>query len=276
MNESNNSSNVLVICRVDNVDAAPKWAKSHEKLYDCVLSQYGVDVDPCQHFFAGGKWAGICDLLTKQPELLDQYEYFWLPDDDIETTPEDIYYFLNFCKSQNFELAQPALTPHSVYAYSITLANPYFQFRKTNFVELMMPFVKRNLLQRLLPILTNKHAALGVDWVWYTYVSKPGSQVAIVDAVQMGHYRPRNKHLAGIMKEKHNIDILEERQQTFKELKIKPLKPMAHQGILLDGREVEKFHLALKSIFGYYAIRNKIEQRWSWKNYLKLLCCIRR
>lgn len=275
MDEYNKSPNVLVICRVDNACGAPKWAKSHEKSYDCVLSQYGVDADPSYHFFAGGKWAGICDLLAKKPELLDRYEFFWLPDDDIQTTPEDISNFLDLCKCKNFELAQPSLTPNSIYAYPITLGNPNFQFRQTNFVELMMPFIERNLLQRLLPVLAKKHAALGVDWVWHTYASKPDSQVAIVDAVRMGHYRPRNKHLAGIMKNKYNIDILEERRKTFKELKIKPLKPIAHQGVLVNGREVKKIHLAVKTIVGYYSIKNQIKQGLSWRHYFNFLRCTR-
>ena len=50
------------------------------------------------------------------------------------------------------------------------------------------------------------------------------SQMLTGDLRWSGDKERENKHLAGIMKEKHNIDILEERQQTFKELKIKPLK----------------------------------------------------
>jgi len=262
----------LVICRVESAHKAPVWAKTHGGYYDCLLSQYGTEIDPKHHHFIGGKWAGIYDLFTGSPELLERYEYFWLPDDDIETTPEEICKFLFIAQSEGFQLAQPALTPSSVYAYRLTVSNPRFKFRKTNFVELMLPLLHRDVLEKALPFFANRHAALGIDWMWHRLTSNPDEDIAIVDCVPMGHHRPRKTHLAMRMRQNHRIDIMKEREHTMRELDIQPLVPRAHAGCLANGRAVKASRLAFETIFGYWSIRNKIKQRrWVLDNYLEFL-----
>lgn len=236
-----------------------------------MVSQYGANADTRHHICTGGKWIGICNLLQTHPELLNEYEYFWFPDDDIETSPEDISQFLKLAQNEGFKLAQPSLTPQSVYAYRLTISNPRFNFRRTNFVELMMPLIHRDLLLQLLPIMSDKHAALGVDWVWHTWVSSPMKQVAIVDSVQMGHYRPRNKHLVSQMK-KRAIDLVQERENTVKELNVKPYQQRAHEGELVQGERVKGARLKLQVVLGYFSIRHEVtQQRWGLKQYLTFI-----
>lgn len=262
---------VLIVCRAESAQQAPKWLYASVSGYRGMVSQYGVDANPAHHICLGGKWLGLCDLFRQQPKLLDEHEYFWFPDDDIQTTPEDIQRFFRLCQLRGFELAQPALTPNSFYAYRLTVGNPWFEYRLTNFVELMMPLMHKKLLIQLLPIMADKHAALGVDWLWHQLVSKPREQVAIIDSVKMGHYRPRNTHLVSRMRA-HEIDLLEERKQTFKELGIKPYQHTAHAGRLLNGIKVKGLCAKLNVVMGYFTIRKKItQQRWKYKHYRAFL-----
>lgn len=262
---------VLIVCRAENIQQAPEWLFASVPDYRGLVSQYGADADAAHHIYPGGKWIGLCNLFQQNPELLDEYEYFWFPDDDIQTKPEDIKRFFKLSQDRGFELAQPALTPNSVYAYRLTVSNPRFEYRLTNFVELMMPLVHKNLLMQLLPIMAEKHAALGVDWMWHQLVSKPKEQVAIVDSVPMGHYRPRNTHLVSRMRARE-VNLQEEREQTFNALNIQPYHQATHAGRLVNGQEVKGLCARFNTVIGYLPIRDKItQQRWSFKHYLAFL-----
>ncbi|NGO89834.1 MAG: DUF707 domain-containing protein, partial [Halomonas sp.] len=139
---------VLIVCRAESYHKAPEWLSTSASEYDVLISQYGVDADEKHHACNGGKWIGICDLFNSNPELLEKYDYFWFPDDDIQTDPSDVVDFFKTVQAHGFQLSQPSLTPQSVYAYRLTISNPRFNFRLTNFVELMMPLVHKDLLHK--------------------------------------------------------------------------------------------------------------------------------
>ncbi|WP_310621696.1 DUF707 domain-containing protein [Flexibacterium corallicola] len=191
------------------------------------------------HHFVGGKWSGIYDFFKSYPELLDKFEYFWFPDDDIETTSEDVERFLKIVFRERFQLAQPALKSDSYYAYRITLANPRFRFRRTNFVELMMPIIHRDLLLQVLPVFANRHFAQGMDFIWHQLARDPLRDVAIIDEVPMGHYRPRQTNLKGNMS-KAGVDMMAERERTFKELSIRRPILRVQSGLLKEGLVLNK------------------------------------
>lgn len=194
---------------------------------------------PFNHHFPGGKWAGIHDFFRQHPELLDRYDWFWFPDDDIETTPEDARRFLDVVRREGFALAQPSLRPDSYYAHRITLSNPRFEFRRTNFVELMIPVIRRDLLKKVLPLFKDRHAALGLDFFWHQLTERPARDVAIVDAVAMGHYRPRQTHLKGRMSSM-GVDIDAEREGTFRQFAIRRQLPVILSGVTANGRHLER------------------------------------
>ncbi len=223
------------------------------------------------HHFVGGKWIGIFDFFRIHPQVLDTYEYFWFPDDDIETSPENAERFLEIVQREKFQLAQPALTPDSYYAHHITLANPAFQFRRTNFVELMLPIMHRDLLLQVLPIFAGRHFAQGVDYMWHQLTKNPNQDVAIVDLTPMGHRRPRQVHLKGNMSKLH-IDMLEERTRTFAELKIHRQAPMVHSAKFLDGSEVSsKLRLAWELAKGMLWTNVSISQQpWRPADHLRM------
>ncbi len=223
------------------------------------------------HHFVGGKWIGIYDFFRLYPEVLDKFEYFWFPDDDIETSPENAERFLEIVQRENFQLAQPALTPDSYYAHHITLSNPAFEFRRTNFVELMLPIMHRSLLLRVLPIFAGRHFAQGLDYMWHQLTRNPNRDVAIVDATPMGHRRPRQVHLKSNMS-KLQIDMFEERDRTFAELKINRQAPMVHSAKFLSGSEIyNKLRLAWELAKGMRSINDTISrQPWGTTDYLRM------
>ncbi|ODR88358.1 DUF707 domain-containing protein [Sinorhizobium alkalisoli] len=180
------------------------------------------------HCFIGGKWSGIYDYFQQHPDVLDRFEYIWLPDDDIESTVENALEFLSVVARNGFRLAQPALELDSYFAHALTLQSPYFIYRNTSLVELMMPVFSSALLKEILPLFKDRHAALGLDLFWHQLPERSRRAVAIVDATPMGHYRPRQQFLAGKMTEMQ-ISILEESRATHRQLGIRR-QPLANIG----------------------------------------------
>jgi len=239
---------------------------------DFRCSTYGAQQEPATHHYRGGKWAGIYDFFREQPELLQAYDYFWFPDDDIETSVGIASSFLSLCVERGFELAQPALTPNSYFAYRETIQNPRFRFRRTNFVELMMPLMEREFLMRVLPLFEGKHAALGIDWIWQRAAARPYENVAIIDACPMAHTRPRNLHLATKMRDQ-NICIAEEKAETLEKYNIKMITPVVYSGQLKNGVEARhRLRLAGELLIGHLNVRKKIKNgRWTAEHTVKLL-----
>jgi hypothetical protein len=140
--------------------------------------------------YVGGKWDGIYDFFAARPELLEQFEYFWLPDDDIAAEPHAIGRMFQLVRANGFELAQPSLSADSYLSHLISLSNPWFEHRFVNLVEIMVPVVHRDFLKRVLPLFKTSKTGFGFDFVWHRFTTDPRTRVAILDAVQVTHTRP--------------------------------------------------------------------------------------
>ena len=259
----------LTLTRTGSASQVFSWLRSDKlsSVSDCRFSYYGSSPPPTDtlcavdHHFVGGKWAGIYDFFQQHPGLIDQYDYFWFPDDDIETTAEDAIRFLEIVREEGFSLAQPALRPDSYYAYHTTLANPRFRFRRTNFVELMMPIIRRDLLKAVLPLFKDRHAAMGLDLFWHQLTENPDRDVAIIDAVAMGHYRPRQTHLKGRMSAM-KVDILAERDRTMREFSVQSQPPITLSGVTKEGWRLKRgLVLWLFYLLGLIQIRKETTRR---------------
>jgi len=248
------------------------WLKDLGPTVRVEYSTYGDEPEPGNHHYRGGKWTGVYDFFRANPQFLQEFEFFWFPDDDIVTSSDTARAFLQLCQSEAFELAQPALTPESFFAYRETVVSPSFRYRKTNLVELMMPCMARHVLLQALPLFENRHAALGIDWMWQNFATDPRNKVAIADSVPMFHSRPRNTHLSQKMSAQ-SISIAEERARTFESLAIQPLTPIVYGGVSRRGRHVKNnLRVSAMLLAGYLSIHSKITNgRWQFKHTRKLV-----
>lgn len=230
---------VLMRCKPDQPAIFPGLDQGS---VTCCRSYYG-DLEassgmhhPYFHHFKGGKWSGIFDFFQHYPELIDTFEYFWFVDDDIITDIETVEAFFSIVQNEGLYLAQPALTADSYWAHRITITNPRFAFRKTNFVELMMPILHRDLLRRLLPVFQDRHAALGLDFFWQQLTPDPKENVGIIDATPMTHSRPRRQELKSNLQTMKQ-DMFEERKQTVKQFDIRRQMPKTLSGTIRNGNQ---------------------------------------
>lgn len=190
---------ILCLVRMGGKQKCADWLFDKQFLsrVTCVVSSYqpldfAVPQDQAVicHEYAGGKWQGIFDFFAKNPDCLEDYDYFFFPDDDIETTAQTVLEFFRIATENKLELAQPALKVDSYFSHIITLARSDSLLRSTNFVELMIPLMTRSVLRQALPLFENTVYGWGLDRLWSNFAENPQTGVAIVDAVPVGHYRP--------------------------------------------------------------------------------------
>ncbi|MGQ5718419.1 DUF707 domain-containing protein [Pseudochrobactrum asaccharolyticum] len=198
----NSKPKILCVIRIGNNQSCASWIFDSALLdsVTLVVSRYqsltfSVPDHPSiiHHEFKGGKWEGIFEYFKANPESLKEYDYYFFPDDDIETTAENIQKFFALCEKFNLKLAQPALRTDSYFSHDITVQRRLFTIRHTDFVELMIPFMSQKILQKSLPFFENAKYGWGLDYIWSQFADNPDSEVGIVDSTPVGHYRPLAK-----------------------------------------------------------------------------------
>ncbi|WP_330185735.1 DUF707 domain-containing protein [Nocardia sp. NBC_01503] len=187
----------LVILRAGDSSLHERWlAGPQRRTWDLVVSYFGDDPqryrggDITRLDRKGPKWPALHHVLTVDlAEVIDRYDYIWLPDDDLATDTGTINDLFEFAARYRLSLAQPALTEDSYFTHEITLVDRRFELRYTNFVEIMAPCFSREFLARCLPTFDRSQTGWGLDFHWPRFAPDT-SEVAIVDAVTVRHTRP--------------------------------------------------------------------------------------
>ena len=160
----------------------------HLLIYDGSYNKFCNDSDfiACD---AGYKMDMTYRYLHRHPEFLEKYEYFFLMDDDIVISTEDVNRLFSMMREYKLKIAQPSLVM-SYYTYKHTVFNPFYILRYTNFVEMMMPCFSRDALKAVLPTFEQKIRWCGIEMHWPVLIGSNHNDMAIVDAVSAKHTRP--------------------------------------------------------------------------------------
>jgi hypothetical protein len=190
----------LVIVRAGNSSLHPQWlAGSKDRSWDLLVNYFGDDPDKYKDQdivridSKGPKWPALKELIETHRDLVNRYDYVWLPDDDIACTAGDIDKLFTIARAEKLALCQPALTLNSYFTWGVTLKPLFTRMRYTNFVEIMVPCFERTFLLRCLPTMADNMSGFGLDFVWPKMLgAKNGnaSGTAIIDAVSVTHTRP--------------------------------------------------------------------------------------
>lgn len=188
----------LVIVRAGDASLHEGWLPPPDapRSFDLAVSYFGRNPDAYRRDDVprldgvGPKWRGLYELLASGVINWWDFDYICLPDDDLAASPEVFETLFAQMRAHDLALAQPALTPDSHISHAITLHNPRFQLRRTNFVEAMAPVFSCELLARVLPTFVANDSGWGIDWLWQQYLDRPQRDSAIIDAAQVCHTRP--------------------------------------------------------------------------------------
>jgi len=148
----------------------------------------------------GPKWQLVRTALNEGvPEWRDEYDYVWIPDDDLKWETGDVVTMVRTARAFDFALSQPSLVDENITsgAYRGVVTRPATQARclahRTNFVEIMCPLFQVQALARVFADTIDHDDVLsgwGLDSVW------PGMlrarAIGVVDTVRVVHTRPSN------------------------------------------------------------------------------------
>jgi hypothetical protein len=221
-------------------------ARLERQNFDYCLSWFGAD-DPGDlgmadgarfvHRVTGPKWPGVHATLVEYRDVIDRYDYVWLPDDDLMCVPELVSEMFDITAQLKLDLAQPALDPKSYFSYPITLRHPRFQVRWTSFVEVMAPLLSTPFLWKVLPTIAENVTGWGLDFVWPTMTSV--GKMAIIDETPVLHTRPVGGPNYAAAKQAGGRSPEEELEWTIRHYGIR--HPWDHQiayGGLLDNGDI--------------------------------------
>jgi hypothetical protein len=187
----------LVIVRAGNSSLHPAWLSgAPERSWDLLVNYFGDDPDKYKDQdilridSKGPKWPALKELIETHREIIDRYDYVWLPDDDIATNAADINRLFEIARKYKLALCQPALSLNSYFSWGVTLKTMFTRLRYTNFVEIMVPCFDHDFLLRCLPSMGDNLSGFGLDFLWPHMLASEPDRIAIIDAVSVTHTRP--------------------------------------------------------------------------------------
>lgn len=187
----------LIVLRAGDGSLHRDWLTGPVRDFDIFVSYYGLQPDlhraeaDYYEMRRGPKWSCLAELLAENAELMERYDAFWFPDDDLAGTTETINRMFALFHGFALSLAQPALTPDSYYTWKDLLQRPDYVLRYVPFVEVMAPIFTRAALQACLPTFSKSLSGWGLDYIWPSLVQRtdPGA-MAVLDATPVRHTRP--------------------------------------------------------------------------------------
>lgn len=196
----------LVIVRAGDRSLHRGWgADEPECQFDLIVSYYGSDSSAFRLPYErradqkGGKWDGLFALFSQQPDLLQRYRYFWLPDDDIEADRQTIESIFASMRRFDLDIAQPSLTLDSYFSHLPLIRCKSFELRFVDKIEIMAPCIKADVLAKVLPLFEHSMSGFGLDKLWTRLATDNRRRAAVFDSLPVRHTRPVGTALAQVM-----------------------------------------------------------------------------
>src|ERR1700744_5260707 len=198
----------LTILRCGRNSLHPRWGHSADASWDLILCPYQEIEAPHPEcpVLPGDKWPGLHQFLSTN-NLWRDYDYIWLPDDDILTDAATIDRFFELCEEVDAQLAAPALAEDSFFSYPMTMVNHAFAWRRTTYVEVMVPCFRRSFLETALPTLNFSRfgTGWGLDFLWCFMLGY--QDIFILDETPVLHTRPVGLARNPVLQAKAEIDF---------------------------------------------------------------------
>jgi len=250
----------LLIVRAGDSSLHPNWLNpACPRMWDLHVSYFGSRETPFAPLpdgvsfsrEAGTKFIGLADCLDKHPEFLKHYEYIGLADDDLDADATCWNTAFSTLDRLGAVLGQPSLDWRSFYYHDVVLRRPQFEYRVTDFVEMMAPIVQTDFLREIIPTFRYNQSSIGLDHLWRMKASKEGKLLAIVDSCSMYHTRRME---GGTQYKAAQLASGKTKDQELRELiekyDITNLKGITLYGVMPDGTRVEDRQALNKRLLG--------------------------
>jgi hypothetical protein len=186
----------LIISPIGDSSVHGTWiAGGTQRTFDQLLIYYGSGDDwakcDATHYVCrtGFKYEHMFFASEQLGEILQQYDSFWLPDDDIALDPAAIDEMFALFGQFRLQLAQPAIAGGEV-TYRSLCRRRGTLLRYTPFVEVMCPLFTRQAFYRVRHTFLESRSSFGLDLVWPKYFAP--REMAILDRIGVNHTRRLN------------------------------------------------------------------------------------
>jgi len=172
----------LLITTIGDYNHSSIWDRWN-KNYDVVLIDYRVTPT--------FKYPGIYNHIKSNPDLL-KYEYYWMPDEDINLSSENINKLFALMSLFNLALAQPSIEKSSVSfpSWECFTHRDKPDIIYTNFVEITCPCFSNAGLFSCLETFYKSQSGWGLDIVWPKLIGDNHKNIAILNSIVAQHTRP--------------------------------------------------------------------------------------
>jgi len=196
----------LVITTVGKKHCAASWLDGGG--FDVVLIDYSVN----QVF----KYPGIYRELTSRG--LWDYNYYWMPDEDVEVHSEGINEMFRIMEECSLDLAQPSIFPldhDSFPSWQRFVHCDGPDVIPTDFVEIMCPAFSKDAVIACMETFPQSMSGWGLDLVWSKILEN--RNIAIINSVVAKH--TREVGAGGLYKaiRKHGVLPSQDRKRLMKE-----------------------------------------------------------
>lgn len=130
-----------------------KRFKMYSEKFDCVVRHKGSKF---QNFFT----------FYRNSNLLDNYERYYIVDDDIVMNTDKVNELFRFSKEHELKICAPSFTRDSKISHDVTRHDPECNFRYTNFVEVNTPLMTKEAVDKLDRYYNRCLIGWGVDWLY--------------------------------------------------------------------------------------------------------------
>lgn len=186
----------LVISRIGPRSLHSNWLPAGgSRGFDVILSCYDRDTQPIAgrgilfEYRAGSKVVGYGEILRDYAALIRRYRYVALFDDDLAIDASGLLRLFQIIDEQQLKIAQPALTHESYFTYACLLQHKGFTLRHVNFVEMMCPFFRSDILLGIASLFELGFES-GIDLAWSALVQESAEDFAVIDSIPVRHTRP--------------------------------------------------------------------------------------
>lgn len=182
------AKNLIVLCAGDS-SLHNYWHKD----FDVLINYYGKTKNKYKnqskyYFNLKGTKFNILGELIENKNIFEQYDNFFIPDDDIYFTSQDINKFFNIFEKYKLQLAQPSILGYWSIKESLNVSG--LLLRYTNWVEMMCPCFSKSALFKCKDSFLISKSCWGIEFMWNELLNQPKNKIAIIDDISVIHTRP--------------------------------------------------------------------------------------
>ena len=240
------TKNLVFTSAGDNTQLETLWHSLETKMnYDIVIYYYGDSEEKfniykniSKYIFRnkGSKFQNFYHFYLNNQEVYNNYEYFFILDDDIifENNIDDINKMFYYMKKYKLDISGPSFTKDGLVKWPITLNKENLILQYVNFIEVNVPLFNKKSLNILMDIYDSKLIGWGIDYLYsWLIINNKKNNLAIIHDIKCINPTVEDKCIEE--RELCKIKNYELREQYWEEFKIEIRFPQEFNKIIYDS-----------------------------------------